>query len=317
MSWVSDRSALELPNSIPNLEVKRSSGDDSRWATGRENTSLLIQFTIAFFDSLQFLLQLEKLSENKKITPYPDVNKILLSFKEGLLDIFNDNLIALYLTGSLTYDDFNPERSDIDLVAILKKPASPKELKLIKKLHQEIERDNKKWIKRTECSYVPLEMLSSILPPKTPRPYFGEGTFYAEAPYGNEWIINNYVLYKYGIALIGEDFDTLVDPVDIKEVKKASIRDLFEEWQPKTKNLDYFKNSHNQSYVVLKMCRILHTVFRNSVASKKVSSVWAKKEFSEWKDLIETAERWKYGDEMNRATDVVEFVNFVVGKIEE
>ena len=56
-------------------------------------------------------------------------------------------------------------------------------------MHLHIKRNKKKWAKRVECSYVSLDMLQEILPPKTPRPYIGEGIFYFEAPYGNEWII--------------------------------------------------------------------------------------------------------------------------------
>jgi hypothetical protein len=40
--WASDRSALELPDSIPNSAVKRGSADDSCGATHRKNRSLLV-----------------------------------------------------------------------------------------------------------------------------------------------------------------------------------------------------------------------------------------------------------------------------------
>lgn len=43
-----------------------------------------------------------------------------------------------------------------------------------RKMHLDVERNNDKWAKRIECSYVSFEMLPSILPPKTPRPYIGE-----------------------------------------------------------------------------------------------------------------------------------------------
>ena len=162
-----------------------------------------------------------------------DVNEVLHSLAKGIADIFGANLVGIYLMGSLTYGDFNPESSDIDLVVILREPASKEQLELIKKLHTQTEATHKKWARRIECSYTPLSMLHNILPPKEPRPYFGEGILYPAAPYGNEWIINQYLLYEHGIAFMGPSFKTLIKPVDIVEVQKASIKDLFEEWQRK------------------------------------------------------------------------------------
>ncbi|MBS0272541.1 MAG: nucleotidyltransferase domain-containing protein, partial [Proteobacteria bacterium] len=184
-------------------------------------------------------------------TQYKDVNEVLDSLTARIVSILGKNLVGVYLTGSLSYGDFNTERSDIDLLTILKKPVTPDKLEALKQMHLNVEKHNEKWAKRIECSYIPLEMLQDRLPPKMPRPYIGEGVFYPEAPYGNEWIINQYLLYKHGIALTGPDFKTLVHPIQIKDVQKACIRDLFEEWQPKMIDPTYLNNSHYQSYIVL------------------------------------------------------------------
>ena len=122
---------------------------------------------------------------------------------------------------------------------------------------------------RLECSYTPIDMLKNILPPKEPRPYYGGGIFYDEAPYGNEWIINNYLLYEHGITLIGPDFKKLTTPIDIIEVQKACIRDLFQEWEPKITDFEWLDNSHYQSYLVMNLCRILYTVMCGVTGTKK------------------------------------------------
>lgn len=193
-------------------------------------------------------------------TPYPEINKILASLTQGMTEILRDNLVGIYLMGSLSYGDFNSDNSDIDLVVLVKDPLSPEQLEALKQLHLQVEASHKKWAKRIECSYVPREMLHQIQPPKKPRPYFGEGIFYPEAPYGNEWIINQYLLYKHGIPLVGPDFKTFVNPIDIEDVREACIRDLFEEWKAKMNDREWLSNSHYQSYIVLNLCRILYTV---------------------------------------------------------
>lgn len=247
---------------------------------------------------------------------YKDVKEVLDSLTAGMVSILGKNLVGVYLTGSLSYGDFNPESSDIDLLTILKDPVTSEKLKSLEQMHLNVERNNEKWAKRIECSYIPLEMLQNRFPPKTPRPYIGEGIFYPEAPYGNEWIINQYLLHKHGITLMGPDFKTLVHPIHIKDVREACIRDLFEEWQPKMTDPTYLNNSHYQSYVVLNMCRILYTVMCYSTATKRVSASWVKSEFSpQWNDLIQTAENWHYGEEMSLKEETIKFIQFVISKV--
>jgi len=142
--------------------------------------------------------------------------------------------MGLYLSGSLSYGDFNPAKRDIDLTVILSRGPIAEELELIKDLHKKIEKKDQTWAKRIECSYIPIDMLRNISPPNIPRPYYNCGTFFNEAHYVNEWIINNYLLYEHGITLIGTQFKELIKAIDIVEVQKACIRDLFQEWVTKT-----------------------------------------------------------------------------------
>ena len=173
-----------------------------------------------------------------------------------------------------------------------------------------------KWGSRLECSYTPIDLFKNISPPKEPRPYYGNGFFYEEAPYGNEWIINNYLLYHYAIPLFGPDFKELTGPIKIEEVQKACIRDLFVEWIPKINNFAYLNNSHYQSYLILNLCRILYTVLHKPTGSKKTSAEWVKQELDpQWKNLIESAERWQYGKEMDQPVLTIEFIKFAVHEI--
>jgi len=251
------------------------------------------------------------------LTSYQDVNEILKFFTCGATLILKENLAGIYLTGSLSYGAFHYDRSDIDLIVILKKPNSPTELERIKSFHKEIETKFNNWAKRLECSYTPIEMLTNILPPKEPRPWYwgGEGILYEEAPYGNEWIINNYLLYNHAISLTGPDFRELTGPVDIEEVQKACIRDLFTEWEPKAKSQEWLRDSHNESYFVLNLCRILCTVMSKSAGSKDAATSWVKSKYGEWADLINSVDQWHYGIELNLQRKSIEFLGFVIHQV--
>ncbi len=253
----------------------------------------------------------------QKITPYEKLNEVIEFFSKKIEEILGENLVGLYLTGSLSYGDFVLERSDLDLQAITKRSLLPEELEQVKQLHLDIENAHPEWAGRIECSYLPVGLMDEVLPPKTPRPWWGHGEFYSEAPYGNEWIINQYQLYNHGIPLSGPDFKTLIRPIDIVEVQKACARDLFQEWEPKINDLEWFNDPHYQSYFVLNLCRILHAIINNEAVSKKVSAEGIKKEYPEWKDLIEEAENWKFGMEMNRKEEAIAFIGFVIEKVKE
>lgn len=260
----------------------------------------------------------KRLDRHQVNTPWQDVNAIINLFVDRLLEILKENIGGIYLTGSLSYGDFNENSSDIDLAVFLKKAVSSNELNQVKKFHVQLEKDNEKLAKRLECSYTPLEMLSNILPPVKPRPWYCgfESYLYEEAPYGNEWIINNYLLYHHAIPLFGPDIKEWIQPIDILEVQKACIRDLFVEWEPKISNLSYLNDSHNQSYLILNLCRILYTVLNNATGSKRISADWVKREFGlPWKSLIELAQGWQYGMKMEEHDRTIEFSKFTVNEI--
>jgi hypothetical protein len=257
------------------------------------------------------------LTELNHITPYPAINTLLVQWVGSVKRLFGDKVVGLYLAGSLTYGDFVPERSDIDLQAVVQDPLTEDELKSVEQLHREIEQRCPEWANRIECSYVPLALMRELRPPATARPWWGFGTFYAAAPAGNEWIINHYLLSKYGIALDGSDFNRLVPRIGIQDVKRATVDDLFTEWVPKMNDRAWLSNSYYQSYLVMNLCRILCTAIGGEARSKRTAGEWAKAASPAWRDLIDEAERWRYGDEMKRQDDAVAFIRFAVERVGE
>jgi hypothetical protein len=115
--------------------------------------------------------------------------------------------------------------------------------------------------------------------------------------------------------LDGPEFNTLIPAIDIREVRTASARDLFIEWKPKINDPGWISNGHNQSYLILHLCRILHTVVGAGPGSKKVAAEWTKATYPQWNDLIEEAEQWKIGMEMKRDNDLIAFIDFSMEKV--
>ncbi len=252
-------------------------------------------------------------------TPYKDINEILEQLKTGLVNILGENLSGLYLTGSLTYGDFDRGSSDIDFLAVLSKELSEQQLEAVKKLHSNIGKQYPEWTKRTEGSYITKDMLNNIEPPKKPRPYINRGLI-NDFVYGNEWTLNLYVLHECGVVLYGPSPRDLFPLPGIDVVRKASKQDLLADWEPKLHKQNPFYNksfdsNHLRTYAVLTLCRILHRQFNDEVASKRKASAWVKTAYPEWSNLIQKAEKWKHGEKLENEKEVKEFIKFVVNKV--
>lgn len=254
-----------------------------------------------------------------KTTGYSDVDEVLHLLSTGLQSILDRGLVALYLTGSLSYGDFDYRSSDIDFLAVLDGRLTKRSLETVKEMHNRIAQAVPYWAKRLEGSYIPQSWLRSIKRPIGKRPYVNAGTV-AMLPYGNEWLINLYVLYKCGMPLVGPEPEELIYPIDIKDVREASKRNLLEEWEPKATEPEPFKHpdydsSHLQAYAILTMCRILHRAKIDNVASKKVASAWVKNNFKQWDSLINEAENWKHGIKLDKQEEAKAFIKFVVNEM--
>src|SRR5476651_527151 len=103
------------------------------------------------------------MKNNTAVTTYPEINNILAHLTHEIHLVLKNNLVGLYLFGSLTYGDFNPDSSDIDLIAIVDKPMNHNELEQIKQLHKQAEELYKKWANRLECSYTPIDLFKNTL----------------------------------------------------------------------------------------------------------------------------------------------------------
>lgn len=247
-----------------------------------------------------------------QFTPHPDVNAILVRLAAGLTRILGDRLAGLYLTGSLTYGDFDRGSSDIDYLTIMTTDLAPDQRAHLKRLHDEIGRSWPEWRERIEGSYITLGMLPNVLPPEAGRPYVNQGALWEpDPPYGNEWLLNLHVLRECGIALIGPEPRDLIGPIAIEDVRAASKRDLLDERVPTLDDPTAYDDPHIRAYVTLTICRILHRAANDEVASKLVASAWVKVTYGEpWRTLVERAESWSHGQEMAPPENVRAFIRF-------
>jgi hypothetical protein len=245
-------------------------------------------------------------------TGHADIDELLAALGDGMVAALGDNLAGFYLTGSLTYGDFDRGSSDIDYLVAMHREINEGERDALRALHEEVGSRFPIWRERIEGSFVTMEMLQRIDPPEQGRPYVNQGAFWEpDPPYGNEWLLNLFVLRERGVALIGPEPAEIFPEVVIADVRAASARDLFEERLPTVDDLQMYEDPHQQAYTVLTICRILHRHRHDEVASKRVAAAWVKHHYGEpWASLVERAERWSHGQDLATPEEVTGFIRF-------
>ncbi len=227
-------------------------------------------------------------------TQYPDVNALLHDLQRGAQNILGENFAGMYLYGSLSSGDFNPESSDIDFVIVTAVSIPARQLPLLEELHRELTAVHPHWAFHLEGSYVPLADLRRYDPEGGPYPQWHEGRFYL-GKHGSDWIIQRHVMREQGLVLAGPPPESLIDPVSPDDLRRAVRGALAEWWAPMLDNPTWLQDRLYQAFGILTMCRALHTLATGTIVSKPAAAAWAKElENGRWSSAIDAALRWPH-----------------------
>lgn len=248
-------------------------------------------------------------------TPYPDVNEILNLLHKNVGEILQDQFVGMYLYGSLSSGDFDPETSDIDFLVVTSDWLSDETIAKLEAMHNQTWATSLKRAGKLEGAYVPKELIRRHDPTANPCPTINEGKFYLDR-LGSDWIIQRHVVRECGVVIEGPDPKTLIDFVSPDDLRGAVTGILHEWWFPMLEDPSWLR-AHDRgyhSYAILSMCRVLHALEHGIIVSKPVAARWTQEKFSErWRQPIELAllARKPIPEEFNLLDDALEFIRFV------
>jgi hypothetical protein len=251
-------------------------------------------------------------------TPYPDVNEFLDMLLAKVSAILGLQMAGMYLYGSLSSGDFNPQTSDIDFAGITEGNLAPETVSALEKMHVEIWASGLKRAAKLEGSYIPKSLIRRHDPNGPPCPTVNEGTFFVDRR-GSDWIIQRHVIRECGVILSGPDPKTLIDPVSADEIRQAVHGVLDEWWFPMLENPSWLSEhgSEYHAFAVISMCRALHALRHGTIVSKPVAAKWAQAEFgSQWSALIEKALEAQSGGQPDFLEKTLNFLRFTREQIE-
>ena len=247
-------------------------------------------------------------------TPYPEINQLLAALLSEMQKNLGDNLIGLYLYGSLVWGDFDEDISDIDMLAATASTIDEDEFSRLQHMHDEFARQHAAWRDRIEVHYFSLHGLKTFKTKVNPMANISPGEPFHMIQADKLWLMNWYFVQEYGVTLFGPPPHTLIDPITKDEFLQA-VRDQAVFWREhliQTKDSPPF-----QSYAILTLCRALYTHQHGEQTSKKQAALWAAQQFPAWAELIQNALLWRKDPPHSQARfpETAAFVHFMIDQI--
>ena len=223
----------------------------------------------------------------KQPSIFPDVNEVLHLLHTNAKEILGEQFVGMYLYGSLSSGDFNPETSDIDFLFVTKDSLSEETVSKLEAMHKQTWATSLKRAGELEGAYIPKDLIRKHNPNGAPCPTVNEGKFYV-APLGSDWIIQRHVVREYGVVIEGPDPKTLIDFVTPEDIRGAVMGILNEWWFPMLDDPSWLRDQEAgyRSFAVITMCRVLHALETGTITSKPKATQWARAKLDEpWKTI--------------------------------
>ena len=248
------------------------------------------------------------------IAAHPDVSDLLADIHARLIRLLSENLVGIYVFGSVAWDDYDPGVSDADLLVVTARQLVAADYARLQQMHAALAAGREQWKDRIEVAYLSRQALRTFKERTSEIGIVSPGESFHVVTAGKDWLMNWYDVREHAIVVSGPDPKTLIDPITRSELK-ACIRDYVRLFPERVRD-----NFHQGSdaYAVLTMCRSLHTNVVGETATKRVAAEWAASKYPEWSNLISQAQEWRLAAD-NVATNSAEvhaqveaFVDFTV-----
>ena len=249
-------------------------------------------------------------------TPYADINQLLELLLSGIQKILGEKLIGLYLYGSLVIGDFDPNISDIDLVAALSSDIDDKEFGALQKMHDDFAKKYKEWDDRIEVCYISVAALHAVRSRTSQIANISPGEPFHRRESSIEWLTDWYVVREKGITLFGPSPKTIIEPISKDEFIR-SVKANAKAWRVWINDMH---NRKSQAYAILTLCRALYAYKNGEQVSKKQAALWAEQELPEWSKLIQNALLWREDwrneqvDHAETFPEILRFVHFAISQ---
>jgi predicted nucleotidyltransferase len=247
-------------------------------------------------------------------TPYPAIDELVRDLLGRVQDIVGSEFVGMYLYGSLANGDFQPDRSDVDVVVATVDVLAEPVVSALAAMHRALVSEGHSRAAKLEVAYLPAHVLRRHDPAHPPVPILNEGEFCAEL-LGSDWMIQRHQLRSEGIVISGPALTAMIDPIDAQALQLAVRANLREWWAPMLERPARLHDYGYQPYAVLSMCRTSYTLEYATQVSKSVAARWALQTLpQEWTPLVEAALTWRSGVTSGSVGRTLEFIRHTIDR---
>lgn len=250
---------------------------------------------------------------------WPAVGTIIEALQGALREVLQEELVGLYLGGSLATGGFDPRSSDIDFLAVTASPLPAAAVAELSARHQQLAASGLSCARELEGSYIPQRDVRRHLAGRG-HPRLEHGASSLEVvPHDCDWVIHRHILREHGIAVAGPPPDSLIDPVTPDELRSA-VRELMAcWWTPMEQAMPHkLEPLGYRYYAVQTMCRILYTMDTGRIASKPVATAWALERIDpRWHALLGESLAWPRVAQPGSLAETFAFIRSVAEQLRE
>lgn len=205
------------------------------------------------------------------------VSALLHNLTTHLPVILGNNLVGIYLYGSLTQRAFNPQRSDVDCIVVTQRDLSNAQFRKLGDWLAQAAESNP-WVTRLQMSFL---IKNEVLTMNSKACLYQFGKLKRSASDGNPIIWLN--VLKSGAVLYGprpESFVPAITPEILFQALERELGYLREEISEKPES-EWRNVPSYRAYAVLTLCRILYSFRKDTIVSKQTAARWAIKHLPE------------------------------------
>jgi hypothetical protein len=248
-------------------------------------------------------------------TRYEDINVLLSELLAGVRAILGDQLVGIYLYGSLSLGDFDPASSDVDFLAVTADALPQEMLERLRQMHADIAASGLPYATRLEGSYIPRAAWRRYDPGNARHPTIGTDGPFQVAEHGRNWIIERTIVREHGVVVWGPSPRGLIDSVSPDELRAAACEQMLGVWRTRIDDEGWLRPKAYQAFSVLTFCRALYALHFGTVASKPQAAAWAETVYPGWKPTIEQALAWRADHEDGDSAETIAFMREALAEV--
>lgn len=253
----------------------------------------------------------------RPLNPYPRVRRAVADLLNASRQPLEATLVGVCFDGSIALGDFDPSRSDVDLVVVTRGPLSAQAASELASIHRRVARAQPEWGEEIEVVYISEAGLHPGAVDQGVSHFYverGSGGALQSGPLDPGWLVHLRVISRFGIGIVGRSIRAMVSPVSDDALRQLA-RFRAERWLPTyCGDPASLSRPGERAYVILTACRMLYTLRTGSVVSKMEAARWTRRLVdNSLASVINTAMQWRKDDHEMAGTpeDAVRLLQFV------